>query len=81
MTALDRDLLLALDNYVRGIPDSAGLKSYKNGAMRVAGYARQILEDSEIPHVGPCASCEYHEINRPDGVACAAGECIEQEAI
>lgn len=32
--------------------------------------------------VGTCAGCVCHEINRPDGgVFCAAGECIEQEAL
>lgn len=34
----------------------------------------------DLPKAGPCAGCECHEINRPDGVACAAGGCIEKEA-
>jgi hypothetical protein len=34
----------------------------------------------DLPKVGPCSGCEHHEINRPDGATCAAGECIEEEA-
>jgi len=31
----------------------------------------------EIPDVGPCAGCPWHDEYR-GGASCAAGECIEQ---
>lgn len=74
-------LAKALDDFAAGVePRGDYLAAFKAGAVASARYARQLLEAEDIPKIGPCAGCQYHEINRPDGAACAAGECIEQEA-
>jgi len=81
MTAQHNYLVKALEDFASGVaPRGDYLEGFQAGALGAARHARGILECEDIPKVGPCAGCQYHEINRPDGAACAAGECIEQEA-
>lgn len=51
--------------------------SYGAIIVGVADACRAAFLD--VPRAGPCAGCQHHETNRPDGAACASGECIEEE--
>lgn len=78
MTLHDWDDFLELANDVF---DGKDRLSSRDRELIVAAEAACRLAGLDIPKAGPCAGCEYHEINRPDGAAGAAGECVEQEAI
>jgi len=77
MTGRNWDDFYALAEEIRsGTTTKIYADSYGAILVGVADACRAAGLD--LPKTGPCAGCEFHEINRPDGVACAAGECIEE---
>ena len=78
MTPRDWDDFRELAN---DISDGQDRLSIRDRKLIVNAEATCRAAGLDIPKAGPCAGCTYHEINRPDGVSCAAGECVEQEGL
>jgi len=52
----------------------------RHGALILAVAAEVKAAGLDIPKVGPCAGCDYQD-EHLGGASCAAGDCIEREAL
>lgn len=77
MTGRDWDAFYDLAENIRaGATRKVYTDTYGSILVGVADACRAAGLD--LPKVSPRAGRKYNEIKRPDGVACAAGECIEE---